>query len=76
MIKRRFFINARVAHNNNTNKFTWWSGVVTIKGLFVDYDNLINDVQYSAFQAVEDELFQHNVQSNCSQVEIVSLGKI
>jgi|LGVF01.2.fsa_nt_gb hypothetical protein len=42
MIKRTYFVSAKMAHNNNTGKYSYWNGVMNIKSwLPLSADDLV-----------------------------------
>ena len=73
MIKRQYFISAKIAHNDNSGEYSYYNGVLNTIGWFENKDNLL----HSARDCVHSEIAQivKRVTSS-NDVELLSLNKI
>ena len=73
MIKREYFVRAKIAHNNNTGLYSWWSGTFEVKTWFKlsgkDLFNAAMDI--SCLKITDNE-----PSTKGKQVEIISLNRI
>lgn len=74
MIKRSYFIRAKVGHENGTGLFSWWSGTFVVKSWFkADEKELFDLAMRMALEKISPLV---NRQVNNSDVQIVSLNRI
>lgn len=76
MIRRKYFVSAKHAHNNDTGLYSWWSGIVVTVGFTVSAEDLFYEARKIAASKMHDELLKNNVYPTCDAVEILSMSKL
>lgn len=75
MINRKYFVRAKVPHNNGTGLYSWWSGVITVKSLLPpNGDLLFESAMELSLKQIEHEL--EGLNSDNRIVEIETLNRI
>jgi hypothetical protein len=73
MIKREYFVRAKISHNDNTGFYSWWSGTFAVKTWFKlsgkDLFNAAMDISYLKITEQEQS-------TKGKQVEIISLNRM
>ena len=73
MIKRSYFIRAKLPHNDGTGLYSWWSGVMVIPSWFeLKGDDIFNAAMYTA----NDKLTEEMGHTPTNLIEIESLNRI
>ena len=73
MIKRRYFVSVRIAHNDGSGQYSWWNTIINTCGWKADPDGLLCSVR----ELSTGEL-NHKVPRaiNDLDVEVIALNKI
>ena len=74
MIKRSYFVRAKIPHNNNTGLYSWWSGVMVLESwLERDGAYIFNQAMALAHHKISQQMEQS---TRVEQVEIESLNRL
>ena len=73
MIKREYFISAKVAHNDNSEDYSWWYATFTTTGWRDDTVTLMRQLREDAV-----EIMQKKVERKITEqdIEILSFNRI
>jgi|GEM_PF-2801283 len=73
MIKRKYFFSVKIAHNDNSGKFTWWHSIYTHKSLKKELDQVMVNIRCESAVRLSSEVPRD---VSHSDVEILSLNRI
>ena len=73
MIKRKYFFSVKVAHNNNTGEYSWWSAILNTKRWAQDTDELLLTVRELAQEELQGKL-SRDITPN--DIEVLALNKL
>ena len=74
MIKRKYFVSGKVAHNNGTGDFSWWNGVmVTVSWLPLSAEELVESSREIVFKNVAG-LVERSVHPE--SIELIALNRL
>lgn len=73
MIKRRYFFSVKIAHDNNTGKYSWWNGVLTNVSLFAEKEELLIELRNMAIDKLDNEV-ERELESG--DVQVIALNRI
>tara|TARA_R110000787_G_scaffold31073_1_gene82766 strand:- start:99 stop:320 length:222 start_codon:yes stop_codon:yes gene_type:complete len=73
MIKRKYFLSVKVAHNDNTGNYSWWNTIINTKGWTQSGDDML----ISAREFSVEELQPKLTRRICEQdIEVLALNRI
>ncbi|MCP4325987.1 MAG: hypothetical protein GY787_29970 [Alteromonadales bacterium] len=73
MIKRKYFFSVKVAHNNNTGEYSWWSAILNAKAWVQNADELLLTVRKLAQEELQGKLSR---QITPNDIEVIALNKL
>ena len=73
MIKRKYFFSVKVAHNDNSGKYSWWHTVYTHKSLFKEEDQVMVNIRCESASYLSEKVPRDISQGD---IEIISLNRI
>lgn len=73
MIKRKYFFSVKVAHNNNTGNYSWWSAILSTKAWVQNTEELLLAVRELAQEELQGKL-ERRITSG--DIEVLALNKI
>ena len=72
MIKRKYFMSCKVAHNDNTGEYSWWNTNITTITWFKDEDLLIK-ARTMSLDVLQDKVKRKIAESD---IEVLALNRI
>ena len=73
MIKRQYFVSAKISHNNGTSEYSYFNGLINTIGWIESKDDLMNNSR----QVVHDHIGQLVSRvTRLSDVEILAFNRI
>ena len=73
MIKRKYFFSVKVAHNNNTGEYSWWSAILNTKGWLQNTDELLLTVRELGQEELQGKLSREITPND---IEVIALNKL
>lgn len=73
MIKRKYFFSVKVAHNNNTGEYSWWSAILNTKAWVQNADELLLTVRELAQEELQGKLSREITPND---IEVIALNKL
>ena len=73
MIKRKYFFSVKVAHNNNTGEYSWWSAILNTKGWRQNTDELLLAVRELSQEELQGKLSREITPND---IEVIALNKL
>ena len=74
MIKRSYFVRAKISHDNNTGLYSWWSGVMITESLTAMRGD---DLFHAACELAKEKIIEFEGSKLIkSPVQIISLNRI
>jgi hypothetical protein len=73
VIKRKYFFSVKVAHNDNTGKYSWWNSILNTTCWKQDPNELLITVRELAAKELQSKL---NREIKQSDIEVIALNRI
>ena len=73
MIKRTYFFSVKVAHNDDSGKYSWWNAILNTNCWRDDKNYVLGQVRLLAFDELQPRLDRVIDQSD---IEVLALNRI
>ena len=73
MIKRQYFFSVKVAHNNDTGKFSWFHSIITYKSWRSDPEFILTSIRQHSIEALSVEMSRT---ISMGEIEIISVSRV
>lgn len=74
MFNRGYFVRAKIAHDDNTGLYSWWSGTMVIKS-FLPYNS--KDIFNAAYDLAREKIVEfEGCKLDGKKVQIISLNRL
>jgi hypothetical protein len=73
MIKRKYFFSVKVAHNNDTGKYSWFHSIVNYKSWRSNPEFILKAIRQHSIEALSVEMHRS---ISMGEIEILSVSKV
>ena len=73
MIMRKYFFSVKVAHNNDTGKYSWFHSIINYKSWRSDPDFILEAIRQHSIEALSVEMSRT---ISIGEIEILSVGRV
>lgn len=73
MIMRKYFFSVKVAHNNDTGKYSWFHSIVNYKSWRSDPDFILEAIRLHSIEALSVEMHRS---ISMGEIEILAVSRV
>ncbi len=73
MLKRKYFLSVKVAHNDNTGQYSWWNTTFITKGWKEDVEQLLTECRETAADVLSN-LLEREIDEK--DIEVIAFNRV